>query len=155
MTDDVCVALLSAELGGTAHKLNIEVNKKMAPAHPIHVLLVEDNQADALRLIHMLRSATGHRFLLRRARRLSEAHRLLQSGRADVALLNLWLPDAHGLDVVSETQRIAPSVPLIVLNGQADDSLAAAALQQGAQDFLIRCDLTNSQLARAVRHAIV
>ena len=127
----------------------------MRQAQTTQVLLVEDDQADARRLVHMLRATAGRKFRLRRARRLSEAQRLLQSGGTDVALLDLWLPDAHGLEVVSETQRTAPGVPLVVLSREADDSLATAVLQQGAQDFLIKRELTDVHLARALCHAIV
>lgn len=127
----------------------------MTPAPAIRVLVVESDQADGLRLIQMLRAAGGRRFHLRRARTLSEAQRFLEGTGADVALLNLCLSDAQGLDVVSEAQRTAPSVPLVVINSQPDESLASGALRQGAQDFLIKDDLSEGQLARALRHAIV
>ena len=91
---------------------------------------------------------------MRRVRKLSEVQRLLQSVDVDVTLLDLWPPDAHGLEAVSEILRIAPGIPLILLSSRADDSLAAAALQEGAQDFLIKPELTDGQLARAVCHAI-
>ncbi len=126
----------------------------MRQPQPIQVLLVADGQTGSRRLIQMLRACDGRKFRLRRVRRLSEAQRLLQSVSVDVTLLDLWPPDAHGLEVVRETLRIAPGIPLILLSSRVDDSLAAAALQEGAQDFLIKPELTDSQLARSVCHAI-
>jgi diguanylate cyclase (GGDEF)-like protein len=71
-----------------------------------------------------------------------------------VALVDLSLPDARGLDILVEAQRTAPGVPFIALSGAADDSLAAQALQLGAQDFLVKSELNPGQLARALSFAI-
>jgi two-component system cell cycle response regulator len=103
----------------------------------------------------MLRTSGAAKFRLRRAHKLCQAKRQLQSGRADVALLDLSLPDAQGLDIVIEAQRTAPGVPLVALSATADDALAARALRLGAQDFLVKSELSPSQLARALSFAIV
>jgi two-component system, cell cycle response regulator len=124
------------------------------PSEQIHILLVEGDPADARRLAQMLRAGGAAKFRLRRAHKLRHAKRHLQNGRADVALVDLSLPDAKGLDVLVEAQRTAPSVPFIALSGAADDSLAAQALQLGAQDFLVKSELNPYQLARALSFAI-
>jgi len=127
----------------------------MGQARSIQVLLVENDAADARRVAQMLRRVAGRKFHLRLVRNLSAAQRLLEAGQTDVALLNLRLPDAQGLNVVSEAQKAAPWVPVLVLSNQDDNSAAAAALQQGAQDFLFKGDLTGSHLTRALLHAII
>jgi two-component system, cell cycle response regulator len=124
------------------------------PSEEIQILLVEGDPIDARRLVRMLRTSGAARFRLRRARKLCQAKRHLQNGRADVALLDLSLPDAQGLDVVVEAQRTAPSVPLVALSAIADDGLAAQALQLGAQDFLVKSEINPGQLARALSFAI-
>jgi len=124
------------------------------PSQQIQILLVEGDPVDARRLVQMLRAGGGSKFRLRRAHRLRQAKRHLQSGLADVALLDLSLPDAQGLDALVEAQQTAPSVPFIALSGVADDSLAAQALQLGAQDFLVKSEIEAGQLARALCFAI-
>lgn len=124
------------------------------PSEEIQILLVEGNPTDARRLVRMLRAGGAARFRLRRAHKLCQAKRHLQNGRADVALLDLCLPDARGLDVVLEAQRTAPNVPLVALSATADEALAAQALQLGAQDFLVKSELNPSQLTRALSFAI-
>ena len=124
------------------------------PSEEIQILLVEGDPIDARRLVRMLRTSGAPKFRLRRAHKLCQAKRQLQSGRADVALLDLSLPDAQGLDVVVEAQRTAPGVPLVALSATADDALAAQALQLGAQDFLVKSELSPGQLARALSFAI-
>jgi two-component system, cell cycle response regulator len=124
------------------------------PSEEIQILLVEGDPIDARRLVRMLRQSGTPRFRLRRAQKLRQAKRHLQNGRADVALLDLSLPDANGLDIVVEAQRSAPSVPLVALSGTADDRLAAQALQLGAQDFLVKSEINPNQLARALSFAM-
>lgn len=124
------------------------------PSQHIQILLVEGDPIDSRRLAHMLRAAGTVKFRLRRAQRLGDAKRHLRNGLADVALLDLSLPDAQGLDVLIEAQQTAPSVPFIALSGAADDSLAAQALKLGAQDFLVKSEINASVLARALSFAI-
>jgi diguanylate cyclase (GGDEF)-like protein len=124
------------------------------PSEQLQILLVEGDPVDARRLAQMLRAGGLAKFRLRRAHRLREAKRHLQNNRADVALVALSLPDAQGLDVLVEAQQTAPSVPFIALSGTPDDSLAAQALQLGAQDFLVKSEINPGQLARALSFAI-
>lgn len=124
------------------------------PSEPIQILLIEGNPVDARRLVRMLRAGSAIKFRLRRAHQLRQAKRHLQNGRADVALINLSLPDVQGLDVVVEAQHAAPCVPLVALSDTADDALAAQALQLGAQDFLVKSEIDAVQLARALLFAI-
>ena len=123
-------------------------------SEPIQILLVQGDPVDARRLAQMLRAGGATKFRLRCAHKLRQAKRHLQSGRADVALVDLSLPDARGLDILVEAQRTAPSIPLIALSGAADDSLAAQVLHLGAQDFLVKSELNPGQLARALCYAI-
>jgi len=86
--------------------------------------------------------------------RMSEAMIHLAKGGVDVVLLDMGLPDAHGLDTVRQAHAVAPSVPLIVLTGLDDEALAATAMKEGAQDYLIKGQIENRALPRALRHAI-
>ncbi|MBK8082723.1 MAG: EAL domain-containing protein [Devosia sp.] len=72
----------------------------------------------------------------------------------DVILLDLGLPDAGGLEAVRRAQAAAPRVPLVVLTGLDDETIAAQALKQGAQDYLIKGEIESRSLMRAVRYAI-
>jgi signal transduction histidine kinase len=66
----------------------------------------------------------------------------------------MGLPDGHGLDTVRRARAIAPEVPLIVLTGLDDEVLAAEAMKEGAQDYLIKGQIESRALPRALRHAI-
>ena len=123
-------------------------------SQPLQILLVESDPVDARRLAEMLHVAGAGKFRLRRAHQLRQAKRHLQNGRADVAIVNLYLSDAKGLDVLAEAQCAAPSVTFLALHGSADEALAAQVLQLGAQDFLVKSELTPGRLERALSYAI-
>jgi len=79
----------------------------------------------------------------------------LEQGGIDVVLLDLGLPDSQGLDSVRRVQAQAPQVPIVVLTGSyEDESMAVEALQEGAQDYLMKDGLDGKVLSRAIRYAI-
>jgi signal transduction histidine kinase len=86
--------------------------------------------------------------------RMSEALAHLAKGGVDIVLLDMGLPDGHGLETVRRAHAVAPSVPLIVLTGLDDEALAAEAMKEGAQDYLIKGQIESRALPRALRHAI-
>lgn len=121
-------------------------------APPIAVLLVEDDPGDAL-LTRELLERSGLGFQVDEAPRLEDAVARLRQG-VDCVLLDLGLPDAGGLDALSEILAVAPSTAVIVLTGRADRDLALAAVERGAQDYLQKGGLDSELLSRAVRYAV-
>ena len=119
------------------------------------VLLVEDNLGDARLLYEGLAEALPDQFRMTHVRRLSEALEYLWQETCDVVLLDLGLPDSHGLDTLVVTRAQAPGVPIVVLTGFQDDALAAEALKGGAQDYLVKGQVDSKLLARSLRYAIV
>lgn len=121
---------------------------------PVRILLVEDNPGDARLLRLTLQEAESLRFDLVHASRLSEALDQVRDAPADVVLLDLSLPDAHGMETVTRMLDAAPAVPIIVLTGLTDETVAIAAVQAGAQDYLVKGSVDGGTLARAIRYAM-
>jgi signal transduction histidine kinase len=120
----------------------------------LQVLLVEDNAGDARLLREMFRKEKRGSFELIHVLRLAEALAVLANNEIDIVLLDLGLPDGHGLDTVQRVHAVAPDVPVIVLTGLDDEALAAGAMKAGAQDYLIKGQIENRALPRVLRHAI-
>jgi signal transduction histidine kinase len=120
----------------------------------LQVLLVEDNSGDARLLREMFSKEKTGSLELTHVLHLGEALNLLAKGGIDIVLLDMGLPDGHGLDTVRRARAAAPDVPLIVLTGLDDEALAAEAMQEGAQDYLIKGEIENRALPRALRHSI-
>jgi signal transduction histidine kinase len=121
---------------------------------PLQVLVVEDNPGDARLLQEMFSKEKPGNFQLTHLLRLSEALVHLERGGVDIILLDMGLPDGHGLDTVRRAQAVAPGVPVIVLTGLDDEALAAEAMKEGAQDYLIKGQIESRALPRALRHAV-
>jgi diguanylate cyclase (GGDEF)-like protein len=72
----------------------------------------------------------------------------------DVVLLDLSLPDSHGLETYRAIHALVPAVPVLVLSGLNDDSVALTAVNEGAQDFIRKSRVDSELLPRAIRYAI-
>ena len=118
------------------------------------ILLVEDNPDDALLIQEMLADADGGSFEWIHAERLSDGLKELAAGSADVVLLDLSLPDSHGLDTFATAHSHAPETPIILLTGLDDEELAVQAVQLGAQDYLSKSRMEGQLLVRSLRYAI-
>jgi serine phosphatase RsbU (regulator of sigma subunit) len=118
----------------------------------ISVLLVEDDEGDA-RLVEDELAERLPRAAIARSRSLQEARTALE-GEVDCVLLDLGLPDALGLDAVAQLRSHGPSVPLIVLTGLDDEAAGVAAVEAGAQDYLVKGHVNGDQLARSIHYAI-
>ena len=121
---------------------------------PRRLLLVEDNPGDARLLREMFNEQMSNDTTVTHVISLREAERHLAEQLVDVILLDLGLSDAQGLDGVRRAHAVAPRVPLVVLTGWDDEGLAARALQEGAQDYLIKGQIETRGLLRALRYAI-
>jgi two-component system sensor histidine kinase/response regulator len=120
----------------------------------LQVLLVEDNAGDARLLREMFSKETVGSFELSHLTHMREAEVRLKAGGVDIVLLDMGLPDGHGLETLRRARAAAPDVVMIVLTGMEDEALAAAAMKEGAQDYLIKGQIENRALPRALRHAI-
>ena len=124
------------------------------------VLLVEDNPGDARLLQEMFNEESSYASTLIHVESMSAAEKHLAAHDVDVILLDLGLPDAQGLGALRRTRAAAPRVPVVVLTGMDDESLAAQALQEGAQDYLVKgrivggSDVETRGLLRALRYAV-
>ena len=120
----------------------------------IEVLLIEDNPGDARLIQEMLTEAGEAWFRVEYADRLSRGLEHLKNGGVDVVLLDLSLPDGQGLDAFEKVQAQVPAVPVVVLTGFDDETLAVEAIRHGAQDYLVKGDVDSKVLYRAVRYSV-
>lgn len=118
------------------------------------LLVVEDNPGDARLIREMLTEYGPGETILIHAKTMGEAEAHLAKGPVDLALLDLKLPDAQGLQAVRRVRSAAPRVPLVVLTSLDDEIVATQALQEGAQDYIIKGQVDLRGLWRALCYAI-
>ncbi|MDZ8029785.1 response regulator [Nostoc sp. DedSLP04] len=126
----------------------------MAGKNIIKVLLVEDNPGDVLLLQELFKEVTTVIVELMPVERLYEALNYLTNEIFDVILLDLSLPDSQGLQTFVMAHNQAKATPIIVLTGINDETLATRAMQKGAQDYLVKGQVTGDLLVRSMRYAI-
>lgn len=120
----------------------------------IDVFLIEDNQGDARLIAEMLKEAGEGAFALSCREHLSDGLAYLEQERTDLILLDLGLPDSVGLATLQKVRERVPEVPVVVLTGLDDKETGVRAVQQGAQDYLVKGEVHARLLERVIRYAI-
>jgi PAS domain S-box-containing protein len=121
---------------------------------PLVVLLIEDSPTDVLLLRAALEDDTLDQFDVRVAETLRAGLAELAAVHFDIVLLDLGLPDSQGLATFETFQRSAPHLPVVVFSGNHDTRAATAAVQRGAQDYLVKGPVAWEIAPRAIRYAI-
>ncbi|WP_200892560.1 hybrid sensor histidine kinase/response regulator [Aliterella atlantica] len=118
------------------------------------ILLIEDSLAEARLLQEFLQAAKSKQFRLTHVKRLQAGLEQLRSRSFDIILLDLTLPDSQGLASLAPLNKIAPSLPIVVLTNTNDEELAIEAVRQGAQDYLVKRQVNTEVLVRSLLYAI-
>jgi DNA-binding response OmpR family regulator len=123
-------------------------------ATTINVLLVEDNPGDVRLVQESLAEVESRRFNLTHVERLEEARRYLEEGTYDVVMLDLLLRDSQRLGTLMEIHNQAQKIPIVVFTGLEDDVVGLWALNEGAEDYVIKGKVTGATLAGTLCEAI-
>ncbi|MEQ2007227.1 MAG: PAS domain-containing protein [Limisphaerales bacterium] len=137
--------------------MNAAPTNSVGPASPptatppaaTRVLLIEDSPADSL----LIGALLGDDFQVTQTPGLREGIAAAHSP-FDIVLLDLFLPDSRGLDTFTQFQSLHPELPIVVMSGLDDESIAESAVHDGAQDYLVKGQMDEVLLLRAVRYAI-
>lgn len=121
----------------------------------LKILLLEDDPGDAFLVRTYLTEAwSGSPPECRQAVRLAEALEYLRNEHFDLALCDLSLPDAHGMEPIVRLRQEAADVPIVVLTGRDDPEFSVQLIERGVQDYLAKSRLNANDLSRAVRYAL-
>jgi PAS domain S-box-containing protein len=124
------------------------------PKQNISILLIEDNPGDVGLLKEYLEESAEIDFRLSSAATLKGGLALASQNSFDVFLIDLSLPDSKGLKTLAKVRNACPGKPIIVLTGNNDLSVSKQAIQDGAQDFLVKGKIDSDILIRAIMYAI-
>jgi len=123
------------------------------PDRSFRVLLIEDDPQDA-RLMNWALSKAETNFVVQCVATYGEAIACLATEWFSAIVTDLALPDLPRLETVRRIREQAPHIPLVVLTGFADEAAALAAIDQGAQDYLVKDRVTPEVLDRTIRYAV-
>ncbi|HEU0201277.1 MAG TPA: EAL domain-containing protein [Burkholderiaceae bacterium] len=134
----------------------VKSDRQRSAGGPLHVLLVEDNLADAdlcREFLERVFTDVDVEHVTRLSQALDKLH-AAERDLIDVVLLDLNLPDALGLAAVVDIRETAPELPVVVLTGKDDANLGRAAIREHAEDCCPKQDVTPEMLGRVVVHAV-
>lgn len=144
------------DAGPVKYGMNAVTTKPTGSASPVpdspvatRVLLIEDCPADAM----LIGALLGDTFSVTQTPGLREGIAAAQAP-FDIVLLDLFLPDSRGLDTFAQFQSLHPELPIVVMSGLDDENIAESAVQDGAQDYLVKGQMDEVLLHRAIRYAI-
>jgi diguanylate cyclase (GGDEF)-like protein len=120
----------------------------------IKLLLIEDNKGDSRYLKELLRDAVPDKHIVTSAYSSEEAINFLKNFDFDIVITDLSLPDTNGLDIINCIQTYNSNVPIVVLSGDTDESLALQSVQMGAQDYLIKGQGDGHLISRVIDYSI-
>ncbi|MFX0040231.1 MAG: winged helix-turn-helix transcriptional regulator [Candidatus Heimdallarchaeota archaeon] len=115
---------------------------------------MEDNKADIRIIEELLKTSKEFRFDLESNPRLTESMNLLRAKNFDIILLDLTLPDSDRDSTLESVLNVTKEIPIIILTGLDDKDFALKSLQKGAQDYIVKDDLSGPGLIRAILYAI-
>ena len=122
------------------------------------ILLIEDNPMDVMLIQEMLKQAQVNdpqspAFEFRHAPSLAAAEHYWKS-TLDLVLLDLSLPDSHGIATFMRVEALVGNTPIVVLSGLKDDQVALEAVRAGAQDFLVKWQMGSKTFSKVLRYAV-
>lgn len=120
----------------------------------IKVLLIEDNPGDVRLIEEMLKCVETPAVEIEIAGRLSEGLEMVGRKRYDILLLDPGLPDSQGLETIRRVQAHKSDLPFVVLTGLDDEQFGIMAVQEGAQDYLVKGQVNDNLLARTLNYSI-
>jgi PAS domain S-box-containing protein len=141
-----------ALIRGKTHPPKVHPMPKMN--NGLVILTVEDNPSDLFLLEHMLRSSGLEIRELYSTDTIGDAIRLLREREIHLVLLDLSLPDSWGIQSFQRLKAVVQKIPVVILTGLSDTKVALEAIKEGAQDYLVKSELTEGLLAKTIQYSL-
>ena len=119
----------------------------------INILIVEDCDDFVLLISEYLNESKLIQFKITTVTNLEDTCTYLDGQGCDIVLLDLHLPDSIGFDTFNKIRQMAPDLPIILLTGLDDHQLAIKSIKSGAQDYLLKDEITQASIERSIHYA--
>lgn len=122
--------------------------------YPIQILLIEDSESDAGLIKGIFQQLGPERFQVQHFDNISKVDPRTLGPKPDIALLDLSLPDSQGLESIQAFKKLKLDIPFIVMTGKDNKAAIRGAVQQGAQDYFEKAEITSLPLEHLITFAI-
>ncbi|MCE7073219.1 response regulator [Dyadobacter sp. CY327] len=116
---------------------------------PISILLVEDDEIDAMNLLRAIRKSQVEIGEVKICKYAEDALLTLDSWVPGCVFLDYQLPKTSGLELLKKIKERAPQLPVIVLTSQGDERIAVEMMKAGATDYYPKSEITAEKLTKA------
>lgn len=122
-------------------------------SNPLQILIIDDDRGDRL-LLRKALAASGVLYDITEAKNGSEGLQAASHLSFDAILLDYRLPDRSGLEILNKIRKdqLCPTA-VIVLSQTEDDAISEKSIEMGAQDFMLKSDVSAGRLSRAIKLA--
>ena len=134
------------------HRLDLPLPREPEPM--LRLLVVDDLEADFLRVRSLLAHATDTQFEVDWAGTFDAGMRRLAAGVYDLCLVDYQLSGRDGLDFIRLAQRRGFETPIILAAGRTGRRIDLEAMELGAADYVAKPDLDAERLERTIRFAV-
>jgi len=134
--------------------LNPLLDKAQTEYSRTNTVLVIEDDTDYSTLVRLRLLGDNHRFSVQSAETLAEGLARIALGGIDVVLIDLGLKDSQGIQTFRTLREKAPHLPTVILSGADQDKIALEAIQNGAQDYLVKSKIDGATLSRTLLYAI-
>jgi PAS domain S-box-containing protein len=121
---------------------------------PIKVLLVDDDLGDIEMVRSMLAQAEHGQYRVDWVSSYEEALDAFRKNQHEIYLLDYFLEDRSGLDLLREAEAHGVTAPMIMLTGRGSSQVDLEAMEAGAADYLVKGAFDPNGLERAIRYAL-
>ena len=119
-----------------------------------NILLIEDNPGDVRLIQEMLNEITSFHYTLISAGNLKEGCNLILRNKFILILLDLNLPDSFGKGTFDIVNQFSDYTPVVLVSGIQDAEMSLSLIKEGAQDYILKNELSATYLSRTIRFAI-
>ena len=117
------------------------------------ILIIDDNPDDYEIVVEELKAGPLCTAEIYTCERLQTGIEMLRIHSVDILMLDLSLPDSSRLDGLKKIRELFPSLPVVIMTGLNDREMALLAIQEGAQDYLVKGDFDENLLAKTILYA--
>ena len=125
------------------------------PPNTLDILYVEDDEEDARILCRNFENEKTSSYQITHSATFTDALMKLKEKKFGAILLDLNLPDGRGLNGIEDIKDIYPDLPVVIITGYDDESMAIEALQKGAQEYIVKAHINNNIIKRVLQSSIL
>ncbi len=120
----------------------------------VNILLIEDNSADKDYIDELLSDVENIDYNIYWKQRLNKGLSFYEANEIDVVLLDLSLPDSHGIDTFLKANSVIKNDPIIILTGLEKEQVGIKCIKKGAQDYLFKNHINKYILKKSITYSI-